>query len=178
MPRSKETPEDVRMSVVNAHQSGEGYKTIAKRFGIHRSTVRQIVYKWKKFKTTETLPRSGRPTKLSQRAIRKIIQHVQKNPKTTSKDLQASLAAADVYVHDSTIRRRLNSRDVHQRLSNRKPSLSKKNTDIKLGKTCQHDLSTWDKQVKAGKTFQECSVQNTCDEDQEKLAKPGPNSKT
>ncbi len=39
--------------------------TISKEFGLYKSTVRQIVYKWRKFKTTVTFPRSGRPTKIT-----------------------------------------------------------------------------------------------------------------
>ncbi len=95
--------------------------------GLHQSTVRQIVYKWRKFKTTVTLPRSGRPTKISPRTNRKIIKEVTKNPRVTSKDLQATLALANVSVHDSTIRKRLNKNGVHGRIARRKPLLSKKN---------------------------------------------------
>ncbi|XP_075701913.1 uncharacterized protein LOC142665959 [Rhinoderma darwinii] len=65
MPRSKEISEELRKKVVEAHKSGKGYKTISKVFELHRSTVRQIIYKWKVFNTIETRPRSGRPTKLA-----------------------------------------------------------------------------------------------------------------
>ena len=127
MPRSKEISEDLRKTVIDAHQSRKGYKTISKDLGLHQSTVRQIVYKWRKFKTTVTLPRSGRPTKISLRTNLKIIKEVTKNPTETSKDLQATLALANVNVHDSTIRKRLNKNGVHGRIARRKPLLSKKN---------------------------------------------------
>ncbi|MBN3278438.1 KPRB protein, partial [Polyodon spathula] len=100
MSRSKEVSEDLRKTVIDAHQSRKGYKTICKDLGLHQSTVRQIVYKWRKFKTTVTLPRSGRPTKISPRTNRKIIKEVTKNPRVISKDLQATLALAIVSVHD------------------------------------------------------------------------------
>ncbi len=48
-----------------AHQARKGYKTISKEFGLHKSTVGQIVYKWRKFKTTVAFPRSGRSTKIT-----------------------------------------------------------------------------------------------------------------
>ncbi len=38
---------------------------MSKEFGLHKSSVRQIVYKWRKFKTTVTFLRSGRPTKIT-----------------------------------------------------------------------------------------------------------------
>ncbi|KAM4031591.1 uncharacterized protein ACNLHF_019001 isoform 2-T2 [Anomaloglossus baeobatrachus] len=63
MPRSKEICEEVRRRVVEAHEAGKGYKSISKVCALHRSTVRQIVYKWKTFNTVSSRPRSGRPTK-------------------------------------------------------------------------------------------------------------------
>lgn len=37
-----EISEDLRKIVVDAHQTGNGYKSISKGFGLHRSTIRQI----------------------------------------------------------------------------------------------------------------------------------------
>ncbi len=65
MSRTKEITEDLGKRVDVAHQARKGYKTISKELGLHKSTVRQIVYKWRKFKTTVTLPRSGRQTKIT-----------------------------------------------------------------------------------------------------------------
>jgi len=53
MAQTKETSEDLGKRVV-AHQAGKGYKTISKEFGLYKSTVRQTVYKWRKFKTMST----------------------------------------------------------------------------------------------------------------------------
>ncbi|XP_035768957.1 uncharacterized protein LOC118455117 [Neolamprologus brichardi] len=71
MPRKKELSEDLRAKIVDLHKTGKGYKTIARTLGIHLSTVREIVHKWRRFNTVATLPRSGRPTKTS--AKTKII---------------------------------------------------------------------------------------------------------
>ncbi len=62
---NKGDTEDLGKRVDVAHQARKGYKTISKEFGLHKSTVRQVVYKWRKFKTTITFPRSGRPTKIT-----------------------------------------------------------------------------------------------------------------
>ncbi len=59
----QEITEDLRKRVGVAHQARKGYKTISKEFGFHKFTVRQIVYKWRKFKTTVIFTRNGRPTK-------------------------------------------------------------------------------------------------------------------
>ncbi|XP_007257709.3 uncharacterized protein LOC103047325 [Astyanax mexicanus] len=107
MPRSREISEDVRKKVVEAHQSGKGYKLISKALGLSKTTIRAILQKWKTFGTVMNLPRSGRPPKISPKTRREIIREVKKNPCTTSKDVQAALAAANISVHDSTIRRLL-----------------------------------------------------------------------
>ncbi|XP_073453489.1 uncharacterized protein [Aquarana catesbeiana] len=106
--RSREISEDLRKQVVEAHKSGKGYKRIAKDLDLHQSTVRQIVYKWKKFSTVATLPRSGRPTKISAKARCTILKHLTENPRVTAKDLKASLALDNINVHESTIRKTLN----------------------------------------------------------------------
>ncbi len=48
-----------------AHQARKVYKTISKEVRLHKSTVRQIVNKWRKFKITVTFPRSGQPSKIT-----------------------------------------------------------------------------------------------------------------
>ena len=119
MARSKEIPRELRKQGVDAHQAGKGYKTISKHFGLHQSTVRQIIYKWRKFSTIVTLPRSGRPAKITPRARRIIFQEVTKNPRVISQGLQAPLALANVSVNESTIRQTLNKHGVHGRIARR-----------------------------------------------------------
>lgn len=106
--RSKEISEDLRKQVVEAHKKGKGYKKIAKDLDMHQSTVRQIVYKWKKFSTVATLPRSGRPTKIGAKARLTLLKHMTEHPRSTAKDLKASLALDNINVHESTIRKSIN----------------------------------------------------------------------
>ncbi len=75
------------------YQSGKDYKAIYKALGLQRTMVRAIIHKWRKLGTVVNLPRSGWPTKITQRAQRRLIQEVIKEPRTTSKELQASLAS-------------------------------------------------------------------------------------
>ncbi|KAK3537257.1 hypothetical protein QTP70_005648 [Hemibagrus guttatus] len=83
----------MRKKVIEIYQSGKGYKAISKALGLPRTTVRAIIYKWRTHGTVENLPRSGRPTKITPRAQRQLIQEVTKDPTTTFKELQASLAS-------------------------------------------------------------------------------------
>ena len=63
--RSKELPEELTNRIVERHRSGQGYRRIFAALKVPKSTVASIILKWKKFGTTGTLPRAGRPAKLS-----------------------------------------------------------------------------------------------------------------
>ncbi|KAK3510401.1 hypothetical protein QTP70_005894 [Hemibagrus guttatus] len=138
MPRSKEIQKQMRKKVIEIYQSGKGYKAISKALGLPRTTVRAVIYKWRKHGTVESLPRSDRPTKITPRAQRQLIQEVTKDPTTSSKELQASLASVNVSVHDSTIRKRLGKNGLHGRVPRRKPLLSKKNIKARLSFARKH----------------------------------------
>ena len=124
MPRTKEISEDLKSIIVDLHKAGKGYKSISKSLDVHQSTVRQIVYKWRKFSTVATLPRSGRPAKMTARAQRRMLNEVKKNPRVSAKDLQKSLEHANISVDESTIRKTLNKNGVHGRTPRKKPLLS------------------------------------------------------
>ncbi len=104
-----------------------GYKTISKVFGLHKSTVRQIVYNWRKFKITVALPRSGQPTKITPKARCVIVCEAAMDPRVTSNQLKAILTLPNVNIHESTIRKRLSNHRVNGKVARRKPLLSKNN---------------------------------------------------
>ncbi len=81
--RSKELPEELRDRIVARHRSGQGYKKNSAALKVPKSTVASIILKWKTFGTTRTLPRAGRPAKLSYRGRRALVREVKKNPKIT-----------------------------------------------------------------------------------------------
>uniref|UniRef100_A0A8C5QHB4 Transposase n=1 Tax=Leptobrachium leishanense TaxID=445787 RepID=A0A8C5QHB4_9ANUR len=138
MPRRKELSEDLPSRIVDLHEAGKGYKSISKSLDVHVSTVRQTVYKWRKFSTVATLPRRGRPVKMTARAQRRMLNEVKKNPRVSAKDLQKSLAHANIFVDTSTIRKTLNKNGVHGRTPRRKPLLSKKNIAARLKFAKEH----------------------------------------
>ncbi len=86
--RSKELPEELRDRIVARHRSGQGYKNISAALKVPKSTVASIILKWKTFGTTRTLPRAGRPAKLSYWGRRALVREVKKNPKITVAELQ------------------------------------------------------------------------------------------
>ena len=84
MPRTREISEDLRLRIVALHKAGKGYKSTSKSLDVHQSTVRHIVYKWRKFSTVATLPRSGCPAKMTARAQRRMLSEVKKNPRVSA----------------------------------------------------------------------------------------------
>lgn len=116
-PRSKELPETPIWNVFDAHQSGKGFKSISMQYEIIHSTVTKIIYKWSKFQTTGNLSRPDypSPTKFSPRVEYKMHQDDSKNPRMSSRDLQAALGTVYVKVHESTIRKRLHKFNPHGR---------------------------------------------------------------
>ena len=64
----KELSKDLRDKVFERHRSGDGYKNISKALSIPWSTIKTIIKKWKAYGTIKTLPRSGRPSKLDDKA--------------------------------------------------------------------------------------------------------------
>ncbi len=80
--RSKELPEELRDRIVAKHRSGQGYKKNSAALKVPKSTVASIILKWKTFGTTRTLPRAGRPAKLSYRGRRALVREVKKNQRS------------------------------------------------------------------------------------------------
>ena len=93
------------------HKAGKGYKSISNS----QSKVRQILNKLRDFSTIATLPRSGRPAKMTARSQRRMLNAVKKNPRVSAKDLQKSLENANISVDEFTIRKTLNKNGVHGR---------------------------------------------------------------
>ena len=86
----------------------------------------------KHFRTTKSLPRTGRPRKISDRAARQLVRQVNENPGLTSRELQESLSNANIDVHRTTIRRTLNEAGLSGRVARKKPLLSAKHRQARL----------------------------------------------
>ncbi|KAM5138173.1 LOW QUALITY PROTEIN: uncharacterized protein ACMZJ9_016758 [Mantella aurantiaca] len=93
------TPE----TMVDLHQAGKTESAIGKQLGVKKSTVGAIIRKWKTYKTTDNLPRSGAPRKISPCGVKMITRTVSKNPRTTRGDLVNDLQRAGTKVTKATI---------------------------------------------------------------------------
>ncbi len=122
--RSKELPEELRDRIVARHRSGQGYKKNSAALKVPKSTVASIILKWKTFGTTRTLPRAGRPAKLSYRGRRALVREVKKNPKITVAELQRCIREMGESCRKSTITAALHQSGLYGRVARRKPLLS------------------------------------------------------
>uniref|UniRef100_A0A9J7Z754 Transposase Tc1-like domain-containing protein n=1 Tax=Cyprinus carpio carpio TaxID=630221 RepID=A0A9J7Z754_CYPCA len=122
--RSKELPEELRDRIVARHRSGQGYKKISAALKVPKSTVASIILKWKTFGTTRTLPRAGRPAKLSYRGRRALVREVKKNSKITVAELQRCSQEMGESCRKSTITAALHQSGLYGRVARRKPLLS------------------------------------------------------
>ncbi|KAI4884589.1 hypothetical protein NFI96_034543 [Prochilodus magdalenae] len=77
MVKTKELSEDTRNRIVDLHQAGKTESAIGKQLDVKKSTVGAIIRKWKTYKTTTNLPRSGAPRKISARGVKMITRTVQ-----------------------------------------------------------------------------------------------------
>ncbi|KAK3546339.1 hypothetical protein QTP70_025748 [Hemibagrus guttatus] len=103
MAKTKELSKDTRNKIVDLHQAGKTESAIGKQLGVKKSTVGAIIKKWKTYKTTDNLPRSGAPCKISPRGVKMITRTVSKNPRTTRGDLVNDLQRAGTKVTKATI---------------------------------------------------------------------------
>ncbi|KAK3510793.1 hypothetical protein QTP70_022707 [Hemibagrus guttatus] len=103
MAKTKELSKDTRNKIVDLHQAGKTESAIGKQLGVKKSTVGAIIRKWKTYKTTDNLPRSGAPRKISPRGVKMITRTVSKNPRTTRGDLVNDLQRAGTKVRKATI---------------------------------------------------------------------------
>ncbi len=103
MAKTKELSKDTRNKIVDLHQAGKTESAIGKQLGVKKSTVGAIIRKWKTYKTTDNLPRSGAPRKSSPRGVKMITRTVSKNPRTTRWDLVNDLQRAGTKVTKATI---------------------------------------------------------------------------
>lgn len=116
-----------KMRVINTIQSEKG---ISKALALQCTAGRAIIHQW----WEERALNSGRPTKMTLRALWWFILEVTKVPRMTSRpeEVQTLLASLTVSVYDSTMRKWLGRKSTHRRVLRRKPTLTKKITKAHL----------------------------------------------
>ncbi|CAJ0943728.1 unnamed protein product [Ranitomeya imitator] len=117
--KTKELSGDLRNQIVRKHEQSQGYKSISKDLNVPVSTVRNVIKKFKAHGTVANLPRCGRKRKIDKRFQRKIVQMLDKEPRLTSKQVQAALQSEGTTVSTCTIRRHLNEKRLYGNFFNK-----------------------------------------------------------
>ena len=91
-----------------------------------------IIRKWKTYKTTDNLPRSGAPRKISPRGVKMITRMVSKNPRTTRGDQVNDLQRAGTKVTKPTISNTLRRQGLKSCSARRVPLLKPVHVQARL----------------------------------------------
>ena len=146
--KTRELYEDVRHKIVAKHGQSQGCKSISRDLDAPVSIIRNVVRKFKAHGTVANLPGRGRKRKLDRRLQRRIVQMVEKAPRSTAKQIQADLHTPGRTVSTRTIRHQLNERGFYGRRRRRTPLLrerDKRKPDWSLAK------HTWTNQNPSGR---------------------------
>ena len=124
MAKTKELSKDTRNKIVDLHQAGKTESAIGKQLGLKKSTAGAIIRKWKTYKTTDNLPRSGAPRKISPCGV--------KNPRTTRGDLVKDLQRVGTKVTKPTISNTLRRQGLKSCSARRVPLLKPVHVQARL----------------------------------------------
>lgn len=115
----KELSPSKRGRIIQEVSHGTPYRQIAREFDISPGTITKTVRRHHDHHTRESLPRSGRPKKLSSRKSRYIRREAVQNRREPLKEI-----ANHHNVSPATIRRDLHEHNYHRRVARKRPRLS------------------------------------------------------
>lgn len=147
--KGKETTVEERKIILNLFKLGKTVSEIAESVGRPRTTVQDIIKRYKNGENLSNKARTGRPCRLTDREKRKIVQIIGKEPKVSSSKVRAELLEfSGKEVNSRTVRRVLNKAQYNARVCRKKPLISKVNQAKRLNfaKEYQnHPTSFWNK---------------------------------
>lgn len=123
--RKHNTTFEERQLVIFHHAKGKSHRMISKILNISRTTVGDIVRRFKNEDRIESIPQTGRPKKLNDREERFVVRKVKENPKISAPKISAAvLDACGKKVGVETVRRALRRNEYGGRRSRRQPYIS------------------------------------------------------
>jgi transposase len=153
MGKNRDICETDRKLIVQMHKDGKKVAEIAAEKGICVMSVFRILQRYKNEGSYKIKPRSGRPRKLTNRAVRRIVRNSQKQPVLGLMELQQQ---TDVDASLSTIRNRLAENNIHSYRPTTKPELSEAQIRGRLNWCKEHKSWTadqWEKVIFSDETM-------------------------
>ncbi len=130
--KCKELSVDLREKIVEKHGQSQGYKSISRDLNVPVSTVRNIIKRFTAHATVANLPGRGRKSKINEKLQRSIVRMVDKEPRLTTKQIQADLQTQGTTVSARTIHRHLNEKGRYGRRPRRTPLLTQRHKKARL----------------------------------------------
>jgi transposase len=142
MGRSVELSNFERGLVIGCHISKKSVTDIATLLKLHKSTVGDVVMKWKREGTTTTKPRLGRPRLMTDRDRRALQKVVRETRQISSETFTCELrSATNCPASTVIVRRELRVMEFHGSAAAHKPNISPVNAKCLL-KWCK-ELRQW-----------------------------------
>lgn len=131
-PKRQSTPEE-RKIIISLHNKFKSLSQISEIVDRPRSTIQNIINRYGKSKSLKNEAKTGRPTKLNQRAQRTVVKKVRQNPKISSSTLAGDVAEeCGITVTPRTIRNYLKKDGFNSRSPRRKFFVSKVNKQKRI----------------------------------------------
>ena len=156
---NQELSEAQRAGIIGQKQAGDSTKKIATEYGIHRNTVSQTLKRFRDHKTPSSLPRSGRPEKLSRSAKQRLFRAARKSPRIQYAALRSH--APGNKVCRRTIYSILKKRGLTNWRAKKRPKLSREDAEKRLEFARNMRSFNWRKVIFSD----ECSVERGAGKD-------------
>jgi transposase len=133
MSKSKELSEFDRGSIVGCHLCGKSVREIADILQKPKSTVSDVIVKWKRRGNETAEKRTGRPKILGERSRRTLKRLVKQNRKSSLVEIsQEFQSSSGISVSSRTVRRELKNLGFHGRAAAHKPNITPQNAKHRL----------------------------------------------
>lgn len=133
MAPKRQTAAEERKIVVKLHNETNTVREIADIVGIPRSTVYNIIDRYGKTSSFGNKPKSGRPSKLTDHAKRKVMRIIKKDPKTSAPKIAEELAnTCAITVCPQTVRNTIKINGFNSRVARKNFFVSKINKTKRL----------------------------------------------
>ena len=151
MVKVKETTIEERQIILDLRKDGKSFRFIAKLVHKPLSTIHYIVKKFNEDNIVANRPRTGRPSKLSERDERFIVRKIKKNPFESSSNIASELNESyGQNVTARTVRNKIRKSGFRSRVARKKPFINKRNQKkrIEFAKTYRSmPNSFWNKVI-------------------------------
>lgn len=125
MANRKQLSSDLKARIIGKYKENCSIRNISQQLNVPRSTVHDIITKFRTNGTIFNRQRTGRPRKVDGRTSRKIVRQVHENPRITRKAIKDDLEQSGVHVSLSTVSNILHRADLMGRRPRKTPLLKR-----------------------------------------------------